>query len=174
MYTQDHKSSTMHISLPSQLNTTLVLYILFSAIVILIAWIITLEMRLSKFMKGNDGRSLEDSIVTMKRSLDDYFSFKEDSIKYLKNIEARLKRSFQAAETIRFNPFKGTGSGGNQSFATVVLNEKGDGFVISSLYAREHVSVFSKPIKKFASEFEMSAEEREALKSAEASLLTHK
>ena len=164
----------MHISLPLSLSNPVVTYILLSAIVILLAWIITLELRLSKFMKGKDGKSLEDGIVAMKKSLDDYFAFKSDSIEYLKNIEARLKRSFQAAETVRFNPFKGTGSGGNQSFATAVVNEKGDGFVISSLYSRERVSVFSKPLKKFASEFEMSAEEREALKAAQTSLLTHK
>lgn len=152
------------------ISDTTMIYILSGLLIVLIVWIMMLARRIGTLTAGRDGKSLEENIVSMQASLDDYFAFKEDSIEYLKNIEARLKRSFQAAETIRFNPFKGSGSGGNQSFATVVLNEKGDGFVISSLYSREHVSVFSKPLKKFQSEYEMSTEEHEALKAAKDSL----
>ena len=69
-------------------------------------------------------------------------------------------------ETVRFNPFKGDGSGGNQSFSTAFVNEEGDGVVISSLYSRERVSVFAKPVKKMSSEYEMTAEEKESLQKA--------
>jgi len=69
-------------------------------------------------------------------------------------------------ETIRFNPFKGNGSGGNQSFSTAFVNEEGDGVVISSLYSREHISVFAKPIKKMSSEYEMTKEEKDSLEKA--------
>ena len=119
---------------------------------------------------GKNGKSLEDSILAIKYGLNDYIEFKKDSIEYLKNIEARLKRSLQAVETVRFNPFKGTGSGGNQSFATAFVSEKGDGVIVSSLYSREHISVFSKPLKKFQSEFEMSAEEKSVLALAKEAL----
>jgi hypothetical protein len=67
---------------------------------------------------------------------------------------------------VRFNPFKGTGSGGNQSFATTFLNEENNGVVISSLYSREHTSVFSKPIKNGVSEYELSDEEKESFAEA--------
>ncbi len=119
---------------------------------------------------GKSGKTLEDSIGAMKEGLNDYEKFKMNSIEYWKNIENRLKRSIQAVETVRFNPFKGTGSGGNQSFSTTLLNEKGDGVVISSLYSREHISIFSKPIKKFGSEFEMSTEEKDVIKQAKENL----
>jgi hypothetical protein len=46
------------------------------------------------------------------------------------------------------------------------MNEEGDGVVFSSLYSRERVSIFAKPVKKQASEFELSAEERDAMKRA--------
>jgi hypothetical protein len=52
---------------------------------------------------------------------------------------------------------------GNQSFATVFLNENGDGAVMSSLFTRDRVSVFSKSLKNFISEHGMSDEEKEAL-----------
>ena len=89
---------------------------------------------------------------------------------YLKDVEERLKRSIQSVHTIRFNPFAGTGEGGNQSFATVFLNENGDGTIMSSLFTRDRVSVFSKGLKKFVSEHGMSDEEKEALIQAKKNL----
>ena len=160
----------MQFSLPQSLDTPIVVYILFSAVIVLLVWVIFLELRLKKFMKGKNGKSLEDSIIALTKEIEDHEKFKTDSIEYLKNIEARLKRSLQAVETIRFNPFKGTGSGGNQSFSTAFMNEKGDGVVLSSLYSRDHVSVFSKPVKKFQSEFETTAEEKTVLNQAKESL----
>ena len=147
------------------------IYALLALTIILILWIVRLEVRLSKMLRGKNIHSIEDTLLALHKDTKILHAFRNDSIEYLKNIEARLKRSVQAVETIRYNPFKGTGSGGNQSFATAFLNEKGDGAVISSLYSRDHVGIFSKPLKKFVSEFEMSVEEKEALQSAKNSLV---
>ncbi len=152
-------------------ETEVVIYILVGLMVILISWIIRLEVRLHKILGGKKAQSVENVITSIQSDMKDMQSFKLDSINYLKNIEARLKRSIQAIETIRFNPFKGSGSGGNQSFSTVFMSEKGDGVVVSSLYSRDHISVFSKPLKKFSSEFEMTEEEREVTQKAKESLV---
>ena len=63
-----------------------------------------------------------------------------------------------------FNPFPDQGS--NQSFAIGMLDEEGNGLVISSLYSRERISVFAKPVKNGKSEYELSTEEKEALEKA--------
>ena len=89
---------------------------------------------------------------------------------YLTTVEKRLRKSVQSINTVRFNPFKGTGSGSNQSFSTAFLNEEKDGVVISSLYSREHISIYSKPIKGGNSEYEMSDEEKESLENAKGML----
>ena len=47
-----------------------------------------------------------------------------------------------------------------------MLDEEGDGLVISSLYSRERMSIFAKPIKNNKSEYELSMEEKEALSKA--------
>ena len=106
----------------------------------------------------------------IKKELEKTAKFKEEVGHYLARAEERLKRSVQSVETVRFNPFKGTGDGGNQSFATAFINEEGDGVVISSLYSRDRVSVFSKPLKNHTSEHEMSGEEKEALEEAKKKL----
>ena len=152
------------------LDTSSIILILLVIVAILIGWILLLEWRLRKLFKGKSGGDLEEELREIHKGVEDYEIFKKDSINYLKNIEARLKRSLQAVETVRFNPFKGTGSGGNQSFSTAFLNERGDGVVISSLYSRDRVSVFSKPVKRFKSEFELTDEERAVMKNAQGAL----
>ncbi len=77
-------------------------------------------------------------------------------------IERRLDQSIRCIETIRFNPFPEVG--GNQSFAISLLNDEGNGVIISSLYARDRMSLFAKPIKEGKSEFELTKEEKSVLK----------
>lgn len=153
------------------LDINTLIYILIGLIIILVIWIIRIEMRLSKVLLGKNAKSLEDSITWLRSVADEFTKFRNESISYFKNVEARLKRSIQAVETVRFNPFKGTGSGGNQSFSTTFLNEKGDGVVISSMYSRDRVSVFSKPVKKFSSDFEMTNEEKNVVETAKSSII---
>ena len=140
-----------------------IIYGLLATSIILIGWIIRLEIKIKKLLIGKDAKSLEDSIVGAKENLLKLNSFQQEASLYFKNIEKRLHRSLQATETLRFNPFKGTGEGGNQSFATAFLSEDGDGVVISSLYSRDRVSIFSKPLKKFESQFELTEEEKEVI-----------
>ena len=101
----------------------------------------------------------------MEKNIDGLKKVKEDMQKEIAVINMKLKKSIRGLETVRFNPFPDQGS--NQSFAIGMLNEEGDGVVFSSLYSRERMSVFAKPVKNKKSEYELSAEEREVLKKAE-------
>ena len=137
---------------------------------LLIGWIVRLEVRLKNLLVGAGSKNLDDSLKAIVKELESLQKFKDEDEKYLITVEKRLKRSLQAVETLRFNPFKGSGTGGNQSFATAFINEKGDGVLLSSLYAHDRMSVFSKPLSNFSSEFELSEEEQEAVKKSKESL----
>ena len=155
----------MHIITNILSNPLLVAVIVLCVVtIILLVLVIILYMKLRRFLVGIDSKHIGDSLTFVSNNLKDLQEFKMELEKYLTTVEKRLKKSVQTVNTVRFNPFKGTGGGGNQSFATSFLNEEGDGVVISSLYSRDHVSVFSKPIKKHASEYELSEEEIEAVK----------
>jgi hypothetical protein len=142
------------------------IYALGAILIFLCLWIMQLERKIRNFTRGKNGKSLEESMIMLKNGQDDLINFKKDMENYLIEVEKRLRRSTQSIETIRFNPFKGSGTGGNQSFATAFLDENGDGLIISSLYARERVSIFSKQIKKFKSEVELSEEEKKVIENA--------
>ncbi len=145
-------------------------YGLVTCIVILVGWTLWLEIKMGRLLRGKNAKSLEDSIVSAHENLDKLNEFQRESIQYFIGLEKRLNRSIQAVETIRFNPFKGTGEGGSQSFSTSFLSENGDGVVLSSLYSRDRVSVFSKPLIKFESTFELTDEEKEVVGGAKKNL----
>lgn len=144
------------------------LYLIYASLALLIlaiGWLIRFEIKLRRLLGGKN-QSLDKAISEIRKDLSAIMKYRDESEKYLESVERRIRKSVTGVETIRFNPFKGNGSGGNQSFSTAFVNEEGDGVVISSLYSREHVSVFAKPIKKLSSEYEMTAEEKESLRKA--------
>jgi uncharacterized membrane protein YqgA involved in biofilm formation len=144
-------------------NQLYVVYALIGTILILLGYIIKLDRKLKKFLIGKDAKTLEDSILSAKENIEKLNIFQKEVIGHFTNVEKRLNRSVQAVETLRFNPFKGTGDGGNQSFSTALINQNGDGVILSSLYSRDRISVFSKPVVKFQSTFELTPEEVEVL-----------
>ncbi len=141
-------------------------------IIILFAWVIWLQNKLGKLLVGKS-KTLDESFNTVTKEIMELKKFQVEAEETFNNHDARLKKTISGVETIRFNPFKGDGSGGNQSFATAFINEEKNGVVISSMYSRDHVSVFSKPIKNLISEQgELTAEEREAMNKAKDSIKT--
>ncbi len=145
-------------------NTTILIYILIGVIAILIGFVLRLEIKLKKLLCGKSGRSLENTIFNIANNVTKLNNSNDEIRNKINHIENRVRKSIKKAEVIRFNPFVGTGSGGNQSFATALINEDGEGIVLSSLYSRERMSVFAKPVKNYISEYELSGEEKEAIK----------
>ncbi len=137
------------------------------AIVLVTFWIAVTEKRLKRFFLGKKAKDLEDTIVVLENNIAKLNNAKDDVEKDIALINTKLKKSIRGLETVRFNPFPDQGS--NQSFAIGLLNEEGDGVVFSSLYSRERMSVFAKPIKNGKSEYELTTEEKEALTKARVS-----
>jgi len=154
------------------LDTQTLIYILggLGAIaIILLLWIIRLEVRIHRLLRGKNAKTLEDTIFHLGNEITTLHGAREEIEKYLTEAERRIRRSIQGISTVRFNPFKGTGGGGNQSFATAIIDEDGNGVVLSSLYSRDRVSMYAKPVIKYKSEYELTKEERDAIMKAKIS-----
>lgn len=65
---------------------------------------------------------------------------------------------------IRFNPFNETG--GDQSFCLCLLDGEGNGFLLTTLHTRDRTRVYTKPVSRGKSKFELSLEESRALSEA--------
>ncbi len=122
------------------------------------------RVRKLTFRKGD---SLEDTLGELSRRVREFQLFRDELENYLKHAEGRLQKSIQGVGVVRFNPFRGDGSGGNQSFAVALLDEHAGGVVFSAIYAREgQTSVYAKPIENGRSSFELTREEAEAIQKA--------
>lgn len=147
----------------SQIDPIIIYSVLGALVIILLIWIILLEMRLRKVLKGKNGADLEDIINDLHKSVGALHAGHTHSTKSIEHLQGRVEKSIQGVNTIRFNPFQGEGQGGNHSFATAFVSGEGNGVIISSIYSRGQVRTFAKPIKNFDSEHELSQEEAKVL-----------
>ncbi len=147
-------------------NELLVMIIMGLILIALMIWIIHLEIRLKRLTAGKKGHSLESSITSLHKDLQQLQTGYRRSESAIEDLQQKTKNSIRSIETIRFDAFKESGGSGKQSFATAFINEQGDGVVISSLYARDRVSVYAKPLNNFSSVFELSEEEKRSITKA--------
>lgn len=136
--------------------------ILASTVALLFFAVAWLTYTLTKLTRGKNGGSLESAIMSI---LDYHTEYRDEHAKALERIlslEDRMRRTIRKVSTVRFDPFEGAGSG-KQSFAIALLDDDGNGAVVSSLHARDSVRVFAKPISKYNSPHELSEEELRAI-----------
>ncbi|MEK7477821.1 MAG: DUF4446 family protein [Patescibacteria group bacterium] len=143
---------------------SIIIYVLIACVIFLLAEMIRLNMRLKKVLLGKKGQDLEETLIALVRGMENLDGRSTKAEQIIMELDERLKKSIQKVHTVRFNPFRDQGS--NQSFTTALMDESGDGVVISSLYSRDKVSVYAKPLNHYESEYELSGEEREAIEKA--------
>ncbi len=117
-----------------------------------------------RLMRGADNKNLEIMLYKHLDALDAGMNrIKELDESYLA-LNRRLRRSIQNVGVVRYNAFDGMGS--DQSFSLALLDENGDGFVLTSLYGRNASTTFAKPIKAMQSSYPLSDEEKKAIEQA--------
>ncbi len=141
------------------MSISILMYIIVFFIAIILFWIILTEYRLKKFFAGTKARNLEKVMVKLGQDTIEVKKTQEKIKSHLIIVDKKLSKSIRNIKAVRFNPFVDAGS--NQSFAISFLNDEGDGVILSSLYARERMSIFAKPITKGKSKFELTEEEKD-------------
>lgn len=82
----------------------------------------------------------------------------------IKEGETKALQNFSKFSISRFNSF--SDMGGDQSFTLTLLNEKNNGFILTSLFRNDTSRVFTKPIINGISEYQLLEEEEKILKEA--------
>lgn len=105
------------------------------------------------------------------RALNQYAREVHDQAKIIQQLEQQLKTTdtlARAAGTrigfVRFNPFNDTG--GDQSFCLAIIDDHGNGYILSSIHARTGTRVYAKQIQTGQSSHNLSDEESAALTKA--------
>ena len=133
-------------------------------VIILLFWVIKLNKRINHLSAGAKGVSLESVIHESHQSIQHLAETQENHKSHIINLQHNILDTIQNIGIVRFKAFNNTG--GNQSFAIALTNKRKDGVIISSLFTRERVNVFAKPITNGISTFTLTEEEQNALNQA--------
>ena len=123
-----------------------------------------LKASYNSFMKGKDGRTLEDSIFERFDELDEIASITVKNRQDIKKINEDMLSNFQKVGILKYNAFQEMG--GKLSFALTLLDGNNTGYIINSMHSREGCYNYIKEIVKGESYVELSEEEAESLERA--------
>ena len=105
------------------------------------------------FMRGQDGKTLEES-----------FSARFDELDELSNIARALRSSYQKVGIVKYDAFGEMG--GKLSFALTMLDNNNNGWILNSMHSRDGCYTYIKEIVRGESYIELSEEEAESLDQA--------
>jgi len=142
-----------------------------AAVAVLLIWNLAQAWRWGKFMRRwkqlmthSEGGSLEHTLYETLRRV----ALMEETLKahgnHLEQLQSQTNQCLQRVGLVRYDAFPDMG--GQQSFALAMLDEHGDGVVISGIHSRQEMRVYAKPIQKRASPIGLSDEEQQALREA--------
>ncbi|MDB5188710.1 MAG: hypothetical protein JWM92_308 [Candidatus Nomurabacteria bacterium] len=141
-----------------------ILILLALALGAVIFLVVQLQKKLRTFMNGKDANNLEDTLTDLTEkvsSIENTLKAHKEGLEY---IDGRVKRSIRGYSLVRYNAYDN--AGGEQSFASGLLDEHGDGYVLSVITNRNHVGVYAKKINVGKAETSLTQEEEAALTDA--------
>lgn len=152
----------------------ILLYLLVALNVVVLGWLIFLTTRYQKIVQ-KAGILFEQEVPgNLLEVVKKHLKIVQEVEDHCYEVEKELKSVSKLAEAglhkvgfLRYNPFGDVG--GNLSFSVALLNETEDGFVISSIHAREGTRVYAKPVERGVSDFNLSEEEKRAIEIAKKS-----
>lgn len=123
-----------------------------------------LKASYASFMKGKDGKTLEDSIFERFHELDELTKMNLKNRQEIRKLQKDNMDNLQKVGILRYDAF--SEMGGNLSFALTLLDGNNNGYIINSMHSREGCYNYIKEIVKGESYIELSEEEAESLERA--------
>jgi len=123
-----------------------------------------INQKIDELLEKGKIKDFKDVILSQKNKNDGLEEKIKEAFIKIKNLENICEGTVQKIGIVRFNPFNDLG--GNQSFVIALLDNKYNGFVISSIFVKEGSRVYAKTVKQGKSSYILSKEEMEAIKEA--------
>ena len=146
------------------IGTLVVVLILLILVIVALCKLKKLNRKIDRFMRGKDAESMEDTILSCiekNQEIDKMNQMlREDIIGLRKN----QRITYQKMSMVKYNAFREMSS--NLSYALALLDQKDNGFIINSVYAKEGGYSYIKEIVSGESSIELSEEEKAALDKA--------
>lgn len=157
----------------------LLVVISLAGVAILAAVVVALQIRLSALRKAYasalDPSRREDLFQSVERQAGDLDSLREDLHVVHGNTERLrdlLRSTVSRVGVVRYDAFEDMG--GALSFSAALLDEHGNGMVISAINGRTETRTYAKAVVDHRSEHNLSAEEQQAIEQARAGVTGEK
>lgn len=142
-----------------------IIIVLFIMLIINMLKINNLRINYEQFMEGEDGRSLEKTILDKFATI----NILEDNVKdingQIKDITTILEKTYKKIGLVKYDAFEEVG--GQLSFALVLLTSEDNGFILNSMYSsREGCFNYVKEVISGETSVTLSTEEQQALNEA--------
>ena len=116
------------------------------------------------FMKGKDGKSLEQSLKDKFEEAEAVLKFTKQNRTEIRELNRKLETNYQKVGIVKYDAFNEMG--GKLSFALAMLDGNDSGWIINAMHSREGCYTYVKEIVKGESYVELAEEEAEALDKA--------
>ena len=149
----------------------LILIFLLILIVVLFGLYVNVTMKYNRlkssyttFMRGKDGRTLEESMLSGFADVESVLKYTKQNRLDIQKINKRMEKSYQKLGIVKYDAFNEMG--GKLSFALAMLDNNNTGWIINAMHSREGCYTYVKEIVKGESYVELAEEEAEALDKA--------
>lgn len=145
-----------------------IIILLMVAFTVLILLYIIAQIRISKIkekynqiVRGVEGVNIEELLIKTGEEIKNIHIDMNIFEKDLENLGTKVAFAIQKVGFVRYNAFAEMGS--ELSFSIALLDNFQNGFVLTSIYGREHTTSYAKPIKFGKSIYPLSVEEIQAI-----------
>ena len=119
-------------------------------------------------MAGKNGYSLETTLEWLVKKNTETDNTLQAHKEALEIIDSRIKKSIRGYSLVRYDAYED--NGGNQSFASALIDESGDGYILSVITNRNHSAIYAKPVTRGNPLPTLTPEEMSALEISKKSL----
>ncbi|MEF9917097.1 MAG: DUF4446 family protein [Lachnospiraceae bacterium] len=116
------------------------------------------------FMRGQDGKTLEQSFTQKFQELKATINMVKQNRQDIKKIYRKIDNDYQKVGIVKYDAFNEMG--GKLSFALTLLDGNNNGWIINAMHSREGCYTYVKEIVKGQSYIELAEEEAESLEHA--------
>lgn len=120
-----------------------------------------LNRRLEALTRGMEGGNLEDVLTAYLEKVENSQRRMEVLEQAVAVLQAQLPGCLQRAQMVRYDAFDDVG--GEQSFSIALLDGRGDGVVLTSVYSRMDIRIYGKSIRGGRASHPLTAEEERAI-----------
>ena len=125
---------------------------------------IRLRKKYETYMESSDGKNIEQKIDLYFKEVNILTTNVKGLDRKLEELTNKNMYNFNKVGFVRFSAFADVGS--DLSFAMALMDSNNNGFVLSSIYARNDNRIYAKPLENGKSEYRLSEEEELAIKKA--------